>query len=210
MKRKKYLFAIATVLSLMLASCGGTSDAEKDMASNENFQEPDVIVFADLPPNDDNIVKPFADVDNPENYDILALAAKDGNFTTFRTLAAMGNLDLMLKPGKEYTIFMPTNEAFQKMPKEKFEELVNPNNRAQLGLFLQRHVLLGKYTPMEFDETQAIETVTEEEITIGTNSIGEISMIGGASIIGSETDAANGVVYAVDAVVEPTKNVLSD
>ncbi|AVR45851.1 hypothetical protein C7S20_11640 [Christiangramia fulva] len=211
MKRKKYLFAIATVLSLMLASCGGTSDTKKDMAANEGFQEADVIGdFADLPPNEDNYVNPFSDVDNPENYNILALAAKDANFSTFRRLAAMGNLDLILKSDKNYTVFMPTNEAFKKMPEEKFEKLIDPANRAQLGLFLQRHILVGKHTPMDFNETQAIETVAEEEITVSTNNPGDISMVGGAHVIGSGTEASNGIIYAVDAIVEPTKDVFTN
>lgn len=210
MKRKNNVFATALLFSLFLAGCGGTSDTERSMASNEDYQEPDVMVFADLPPNEDQIVEPFSEVDNTEDNNILSLAAKDGNFSTFRMLAAMGNLDQMLQPDREYTVFMPTNEAFREMPKEKFEELVNPNNRAQLGLFLQRHILAGEYMPLDFEENQVIENSSEEEITVSTNSIGDLSMIGGANVIGAETDAANGVIYAVDAIVQPTKNVFSE
>lgn len=211
MKRKNSFFAIALLLSLFLVACGGTSDAEKDMASNEGYQEADVIGdFADLPPNEDNVVKPFSDIENSENYDILSLAARDRNFSTFSRLAAMANLDMKLDADREYTVFMPTNEAFQRMPEEKFEKLVDPDNRAQLGLFMQRHVIVGEFSPLEFESNQVIETAAEEEITIDTNAPGEISTIGGATVIGSGTEAANGIIYAVNGIVEPTRDVFTD
>lgn len=199
------------MLLLLLSACG-SSNTEKDVAMNdENFREADVVGdIADLPPNEDNFVQAFANIDNPKNYNILTLAAKDDNFATFRRLAKMGNLGNMLSPDKEYTVFMPTNAAFQRMPEEKFEKLVDPRNRTSLNLFLQRHILIGEHSPMSFNDSQAIETNSEEEITIGTNSTGELSIIGGAGVVGDPTYAANGIIYAVDAVVQPTKDVFSE
>lgn len=142
-----------------------------------------------------------------ENYEIMTLAKMDENLSTFASLAEMSDLDLKLEYGGPVTVLIPTNDAFKSMPLEEYNFLIDPDNRDELSRFLQRHILPSKVYAIEFNSSQAIETVGEEEITISTNIAGNVINVGGAQIIKSDIEGSNGIIHILNSIVEPSKDV---
>lgn len=75
--------------------------------------------------------------------------------------------------------------------------------------FIRRHILPTEVPSIQFKDNQIIETASEEEITIGTG-IGDVIYVGGANIVKADIQASNGIIHIVDAVIEPTTDVIAD
>src|SRR5215207_8831284 len=76
--------------------------------------------------------------------DIVEIAASNGSFTTLVAAAkAAGLVDTLKGPGP-FTVFAPTDEAFKKLPAGTVENLLKPENKAQLTKVITYHVVPGK------------------------------------------------------------------
>ena len=105
-----------------------------------------------------------------------------------------------LKSAGPFTVFAPTNAAFDKLPKGTLENLLKPENKDALIDILQYHVSLGVYKADALQDGQVLGQVNGGNVTVSKKD-GKI-MIGGATIIAS-VPAANGIVHVVDAVMLP-------
>ncbi|MDT0643510.1 fasciclin domain-containing protein [Zunongwangia sp. F363] len=227
---KSVLVAFLTVVGASIYGCGGASSNSENsnntydqsnsagstidgntMTGNETDQNNMTTSNAELPyPSSDmDYDNMFGGVDT-KDYDILDLIGRDKNLSTFAALAKMANTGTKLNYTGPVTVFAPTNEAFEDMPLEKFNMLKDPNNKAQLSRFIQRHILPGKVSAIDFNSSQAIETSSEEEITIDTEMSGNVIYVGGAEVVKSDIDAKNGIIHIVSSVVEPTRDVFTD
>lgn len=174
---------IVTIFCSLLMSCGGTTGT----------------VYDDM----------FSHVGKTEQYEIMELAEMDERLSTFVELMKQSGLDLSMEfPEKPVTLFIPTNEAFGDMNKERFEYLKDPRNRTQLRRVLMRHILPTEVPSMQFNSTQILETAVGEEVEISTNMDGNVVTIGGANMVKSDIPAANGMIHIVDAVIQPTSDVV--
>lgn len=210
---KSYLIAFVTIIGASLYGCGGTSGTGSGNMSDGNYNQgrtTNTQGELPYPSTDMDYNNIFGNVNDTENYDILSLAGKDANLSTFAALAKMSNLELKLNQTGPVTVFIPTNEAFQEMPLEKFNMLTDPKNRAQLARFIQRHILPSRVTSIDFNSSQIIETSSEEEIIIDTEMSGNVIYIGGAEVVKSDIMASNGVIHIVNSIIEPTRDVLQD
>ncbi|MDT0686752.1 fasciclin domain-containing protein [Autumnicola psychrophila] len=207
---KTLLMAFVTVLSASFYGCGGASGTGGMSDGNyEQGRTTNTLGTLPYPATDMDNDNMFGNVDT-EDHDIMTLVGMDQNLSTFAALAKMANMDLKLDYTGPVTMFIPTNQAFQEMPLEKFNMLTDPGNRAQLGRFIQRHVLPSEVSAIEFNSSQAIETASEQEITVETDMNGGVIYIGGAEVIKSDVNAANGIIHVVNSVVEPTRDVFND
>lgn len=176
------IFSLLALFSFSLTGCGGAGNVD----------------YANM----------YEDVDT-ENYDVMELVRMNDNLSTFAALADRVNLDLATEFTDGFTFFVPTNEAFENLPVDRYKELTDPANEAELTQFLRRHVLPQKVWANEFNESQAIETAVEEEITVRTGMNGEVSSVGGATIVKPDIEASNGVIHVVNSVVQPTSDVFA-
>lgn len=152
----------------------------------------------------------FENAGDTENQEMLSLIGTDENFSTFANLARTSGLDLKLNFTGPVTLFVPTNEAFEEMPRDQYNSLVDPANRAELSRFLQRHILPTKVYESQFNTLQVIETAVEEEIPVTTGAQGTIIYIGGAQIIQSDIETSDGIVHIVNSVIEPSEDILPE
>ncbi|MDT0645288.1 fasciclin domain-containing protein [Zunongwangia sp. F260] len=207
---KTILVALVTVLGASFYGCGGASGTGGMSDGNyEQGRTTNTLGELPYPAADMDYDNMFGGVDT-DDYDLMTLVGMDQNLSTFAALAKLANVDMKLDYTGPVTMFIPTNEAFQKMPLEKFNMLTDPSNRAQLGRFIQRHTLPNKVSAVNFNSSQAIETASEEEITVDTEAGGSLITIGGAQVIKSDIEASNGIIHVVNSVVEPTRDVFSE
>lgn len=151
----------------------------------------------------------FNNVEETEDYDVLTLAAQEENLSTFVRLVKEAGLETSIELAGPVTLLAPTNEAFEKLSKEQFEELTDPANRTMLTKVMQAHILPSKVYASEFEENQILETSDGKEVPVGT--AGAVSpgiepavvVIGGASIIKSDVEATNGIIHVMDNIITP-------
>src|SRR3954469_3363249 len=75
--------------------------------------------------------------------DIVETASADGSFTTLVAAVKAAGLVETLKGKGPFTVFAPTEAAFKKLPSGTVENLLKPENKAQLTKVLTYHVLSG-------------------------------------------------------------------
>lgn len=141
--------------------------------------------------------------DGDSIYDIAGSA---DDFTTLFQAVTAADLDDTLSSPGTYTIFAPTNEAFQKLPSSTLKKLLNPIYKPQLTDLLLYHAL-GDEVVFSSDLSDGMEatTLNGEDITITLNPprINQKSKI----ILEDglyDIEASNGVIHAIDTLLTPT------
>jgi len=145
--------------------------------------------------------------------DIISIVASSADHSTLARALQAADLVSTLSGKGPFTVFAPTNKAFDALPSGKLASLLMPDNKAKLGAILSNHVIAGEVTAE--DLKQAIEagsgkaelkTVAGDVLVasmqdanvILTDSNGNKSRINSADNI-----ASNGVVHGIDALVMP-------
>ena len=136
---------------------------------------------------------------------ITDIVASNPEFTTL--LAAVGAADLgdTLAGEGPYTVFAPTNDAFDALPAGTLESLLKPANKDQLAAILTYHVVEGQV--MAADVTPGdVTTVNGADFTISVEN-GDVFITDGqgnkAMVTQTDIEASNGVIHVIDAVLLP-------
>ncbi|WP_114784154.1 fasciclin domain-containing protein [Botryobacter ruber] len=148
----------------------------------------------------------FSDVANTADYTFLELAKKSSELSTFVELLDEADMITALEEytGRSFTIFAPTNAAFDAMPAGMLEELRKPEHRNQLIRLLQAHMLVEPVAAAQFTDNQQIQFGHTLYIPVKVSDDGSRQVnVGGATIVKPDVNASNGVIHVVDAVVQP-------
>jgi uncharacterized surface protein with fasciclin (FAS1) repeats len=129
----------------------------------------------------------------------VAIGSKD-HTTLVAAVKAAGLVDVLSTTGP-FTVFAPTNAAFDKLPAGTVDGLLKPEKKDDLVDILQYHVSVGVFKPEMFTDGQVIGQVNGGNITI-TKKDGKIMVNGTATIIAS-IPAANGIIHVIDGVLLP-------
>jgi len=139
--------------------------------------------------------------------DLAISAAKSANHTIlFRALRVSGLTEQASGKGP-YTVFAPTNEAFEKLPAESVAELWKPEGKPKLIKLLAYHVVKGKFTADQLQDGQKLKTVTGGTLTVGKQG-DTITITDGAgntaTINQADVEATNGIVHSIDTILMAT------
>jgi uncharacterized surface protein with fasciclin (FAS1) repeats len=139
--------------------------------------------------------------DDESAKDVVKIAAGSKDHTTL--VAAIKQADLVnsLSNAGPFTVFAPTNAAFDKVPKETLDNLMKNENKAQLQDILQYHVYVGNLKTEWMEDGQTYNQVNGGNITV-TKKDGKIMINNTATVIAS-IPAANGIIHVIDAVLLP-------
>ncbi len=111
----------------------------------------------------------------------------------------------LLQEAGPYTIFAPTDAAFDKLPPGTLDELLRPANHAQLVRFVKYHLLTGRVSAGDLLHTNgSVKTVAGPTVII--KGIDAKVMVNDANVIRTDTTASNGVVHWTDGVLMPPTN----
>lgn len=136
------------------------------------------------------------------SLNIVDNAVKAKNVTTVvAAVTAAGLVDTLKGPGP-FTVFAPSNAAFEKLPAGTVESLLKVENKAKLTSILTYHVVAGAYTSADLKDGQKLKTVNGQEITINKNG-NKISVNGNAMVETADVISSNGVTYVIDSVLMP-------
>lgn len=132
----------------------------------------------------------------------VAMGSKDHS-TLVKAIQAAGLVDALSNAGP-FTVFAPTNAAFDKLPAGTVESLLTPEKKDDLIEILQYHVSVGVYNAENLTDSQDIGQVNGGHIII-SNKDGKIMVNGIATVIAS-IPSSNGVIHVIDAVLLPPAN----
>lgn len=135
-----------------------------------------------------------------EPKDIMTITAGSENFTTLLAAINAAGLAETLKGEGPFTVFAPTNSAFEALPEGMVVKLLEPANKEMLTNILTYHVVPKKLLS-ENIAPMTLATVGGPEVTITLD--GETVMIDGAKVIEADIIASNGVIHVVDKVLTP-------
>jgi uncharacterized surface protein with fasciclin (FAS1) repeats len=131
---------------------------------------------------------------------VVDVAADSKEHTTLvAALEAADYIGALRNPGP-FTVFAPTNAAFDALPPGTLETLLKPENQEKLRKILQHHVLLSTYEAGSIKDGQVFGMVDGRKATMHVKD-GKV-MIDGATVVAS-VRCGNGIVHVVDAVVLP-------
>lgn len=145
--------------------------------------------------------------------DIIDNAVNSKDHTTLVAAVKAAGLVETLKGAGPFTVFAPTNAAFDKLPKGTVETLVKPESKAALTKILTYHVVAGKQdaaTIAKAIETgkgkATFKTVQGEELTAsmeGTSVVLTDAKGGKSKVTTADVMQSNGVIHVVDTVLMP-------
>ena len=138
--------------------------------------------------------------DDESQKDVVKVAAGSADHTTLvKALQTAEYVDALSNAGP-FTVFAPTNAAFDKLPAGTVTGLLKPSKKDDLRNILEYHVYIGVLRPEMLTDGQTFGQANGDNISI-TMKDGK-TMVNGANIIAS-IPASNGIIHVVDAVLLP-------
>lgn len=132
---------------------------------------------------------------------IVELATGDKNLSTLVRALQAGDLVDTLKGKGPFTVFAPTNDAFDRLPDGTLEDVMKPENKAKLQDILKHHVVQGRQMSSKVAKQSTISPMDGSSLRI--QSKGDRVRIGDATIRQTDLEAGNGVVHVIDRVLLP-------
>ncbi len=147
--------------------------------------------------------KPAMMEDMMKKGDIIETATGEGMQEVTTLVAAIKAADLVetLKGKGPFTVFAPTNAAFDKLPKGTVEDLLKPENKEKLKAILLHHVHVGDAIMAKDVKTMALTTAGGKDLKVSVK--GDAVMINDAKVIKTDVVCTNGVIHWIDTVVLP-------
>ncbi len=133
--------------------------------------------------------------------DIVDVAISAGQFNTLTAALDAAGLIGTLKGEGPFTVFAPTDAAFEKLPAGTVETLLKPENKDQLIAILTYHVVPGNVTAEDVVQLSGATTVNGADVAIAVVD-GNVR-VDDATVIKTDIYASNGVIHVLDSVILP-------
>ena len=177
---------LSITLTIFLFSCGGKTQ-----------QPVDSIAEAPVGGGQSSVK------DDESQKDVVRVAVGSPDHTTLVTALKTASYVDVLSNAGPFTVFAPTNAAFDKLPAGTVDGLLKPESKEALRNILEYHVSVGVYKLENLKDGQKINQVNLDDVVIGIKD-GKYT-VNGANIVAT-VPASNGVVYVVDGVLLPPTN----
>lgn len=182
----KKIFSLSFIaISLVIGSCNNdkktSGETKTDAATTTGGQE--------------------AVKDDESQKDVVKIAVGSKDHTTL--VAALKQAEYVndLSNAGPFTVFAPTNDAFNKLPAGTVEGLMKDDKKADLQNILEYHVAVGVYKTENMQDGQTINMANLDNITLSVKD-GKVMVNGSANVVAT-IPASNGIIYVTDAVLLP-------
>jgi len=130
---------------------------------------------------------------------IAQLVNEEKNMTTLKKTVIASGLEHVLSGKGPFTVFAPTDTAFNKLDKSVMANLLKPENKTKLIDLVNHHVVAGKINFIDLKDGEKLKTVDGKNLMVQVKD-GNAS-IDGAKIQGHDVQATNGVIHSLDTVM---------
>lgn len=144
---------------------------------------------------------------------IIGVASSSPDHTTLVAAIKAAGLVQTLQGKGPFTVFAPTNAAFDKLPAGTVNSLLMPENKAKLTAILTYHVVAGKLdakavvAAIQKGNGKAVLTTVEGEKLTASLENGKVILTdasgGKATVITTDLNCSNGVIHVIDTVLMP-------
>jgi uncharacterized surface protein with fasciclin (FAS1) repeats len=134
-----------------------------------------------------------------QNQDIVANVAIAGNFTKLHNAMKAAGLVKTYEGIGPFTLFAPTDQAFEKLPQGELEALLK--DKVRLGAIINFHALRGAVLAKDLKSRES-RSIQGQSLTIAANDDAQFS-VNGARISRQEIEASNGVIHGIDTLMMP-------
>ena len=135
---------------------------------------------------------------------LISVAKAAGSFEKLALAIKTAGLKEEFMQEGPYTLFAPTDEAFELLPGKSFNELLEPDHKHLLVELLLYHLVSGVLPADSLAE--GMKLTTEEGDIIEVDSAQQGWMINDAHLVKADIQARNGVVHIIDKVLMPPGN----
>ena len=132
---------------------------------------------------------------------IVENAVGSSDHTTLVAAVKQAGLVETLSGTGPFTVFAPTNAAFDAVPKATLEGLMKPEMKADLTKILTYHVVSGAVKAADLTDGQELTTVQGGKLKVSIKD--GVVMINNAKVTIADVVSSNGVTHVVDAVLMP-------
>ena len=137
---------------------------------------------------------------------IVEVASSNPDFSTLVAAVKAAGLVETLSGAGPFTVFAPTDSAFEALPAGLLDKLLLPANKETLTKILTYHVVPAKVMAADVKAGQ-VATVEGGEITVTTDSGVKVNK---ATVTATDVEASNGVIHVIDQVLVPADVNVSD
>ncbi len=138
--------------------------------------------------------------DSESAPNVVQVAVGSADHSTLVAAVKAGELVDALSNAGPFTVFAPTNAAFDKLPAGTVDDLLKPENKEKLQDILQYHVYVGVISETIVQDGMKLNQVNGGDVVLNKKD-GKMT-VNGANIL-STVKASNGIVYVIDAVLLP-------
>lgn len=175
MKIRKYRLSFLAILMVLVVGIVSCTDSDNN--------------------NSNNITTPQID-------DIVDTAIAAGTFNTLVAAVQAAGLEATLRGPGPFTVFAPTDAAFANLPAGTVDNLLLPENQAQLQNILLYHVVSGELRASDVVQRTSITTVQGQDISINLDD-GNVELNDDVNVTATDIIASNGVIHVIDNVLLP-------
>lgn len=194
---KRIILSLSVISMIAFTSCKNNESKDKETLKEEK-----------------NVEGYATSIDDAnEQATIVGVASDNEDFSTLVTAVEAADLVETLNSEGPFTVFAPTNDAFNKLPEGTLSSLLEADNKAKLSGILTYHVVSGEFKAADVisaiednDGSFTITTVQGEDLIATLD--GEDVILTDANgdkvtVVITDVDASNGVIHAIDAVLMP-------
>lgn len=133
---------------------------------------------------------------------LLEVAASNGSFKTFGQAVEKAGLTNTLRGTGPFTVFAPTDKAFEQLPAGRLDTLYKPENKAELVSLINYHIVDGRKSAADVGKWESARTLNGQPapIKFTDNKL----RIDGAQVTQVDLQSSNGVIHGIDKVNVPT------
>ena len=188
---------LAIVMLVALAGCEKSAPTAGQTTTTQAAGDPASTARGEDPQKTANLAAAHPS-DEVKNVVHVASESKD-HTTLVAALKAADYVDSLANPGP-FTVFAPTNAAFDKLPKGTVDELLKPEKKDELRNILKYHVAVSTYQQKDLKDGESLGVANGGKIAFKVKD-GKVT-VNGANIIAS-VSASNGIIHVIDAVLLP-------
>jgi uncharacterized surface protein with fasciclin (FAS1) repeats len=147
-----------------------------------------------------------SETEQEQSDTIVGVASSTPTLSTLVTAVQAAGLVETLQGEGPFTVFAPTNAAFEALPEGTLSTLLMPENVEQLKSILTYHVVSGKVMAADLSDGQEITTVQGGKLTVSIMD-GKVYLVdakGNKEMVEmTDINTSNGVVHIISGVVLP-------
>jgi uncharacterized surface protein with fasciclin (FAS1) repeats len=139
--------------------------------------------------------------DDVSAKDVVKVAVSSKDHTTLVAALKQADLVTSLSNAGPFTVFAPTNAAFEKLPAGTVEGLMKDEKKEDLQNILQYHVAVSAMKAESFKDGQVLGMVNGDNVTVSIKN-GKV-MLNNSAVIIASIPASNGIIHVIDGVLLP-------